>query len=910
MLTLLIVTAFAVLLLIPLILFNRLRELSETVQHLQARLIHLERNATAQAPQPSTPPISSAPVSGSLPIVNPITPAATASNEPTAIAAPPPIPSNQPAPIDQLLARGRETPAHSTPIASDVPPPIPQAAVSTPVEAPPVPTGQPRPISPSLANSGSVTAVSRKAPVFNWEQFLGVKLFAWLGGFALFLGAVLFIKLSIEEGWISPAIRIGGGYALGVALVTTGLILQGKRYAVLAQTLCATGVVTLYGMTYSAWTYYGFFGPTVTFALMGAITIGAFGLALHLRARVVAILGLLGGFLTPILVNTGHSDAEALFTYIGFLDTGLIAVAIGSGWGFLMPLAAVGTVAMEAAWGIRFFDRGIAETMVFVAGAFDLLFALGAAVARKMRKLTPAFTLPVMIPVLYSYVIAGILAADLHSGLSPQVWLEFVFWSDLCALSVLAVGEKDFPINGVSGAIAFGLLTFWTGARLDVHLLPWALASYVGYAVLHGLTPLAFHRARPAFWATVLPFVLLAVAATNALSASPDPFFGTALILALFAGAASFIWNADTMPLWALFGVGSVAEVWQNINFHRLDLAPPFRWYIGFYFLFTAYPFLAYKRFRGRRLPWLTSALAGPVFFWLIYSLLTRAWPDERPGWLPAAFAILPALMAWIVTRFENEPSPLRLEKIALFTGASACFVALVFPIQLQSEWITSGWALEGVALLWLFRRLPHRGLAGLAVVLLLLASAKLIFTPLLIETPVYATREMFDRYLFTYGLAAAALLVSAQLVRKSELRWPAFDAVVTLSCLAGILIFLLINLEIADYFDQGYPLRFALTGDFARQMTVTVAWALYALVLLLIGIWKKARGCRYAAVGLLVATLVKLFFFDLAQLSRIYLIGALVGVALVALISSFLYQRFVPANSDDKAPDAPPPLP
>jgi len=78
----------------------------------------------------------------------------------------------------------------------------------------------------------------------------------------------------------------------------------------------------------------------------------------------------------------------------------------------------------------------------------------------------------------------------------------------------------------------------------------------------------------------------------------------------------------------------------------------------------------------------------------------------------------------------------------------------------------------------------------------------------------------------------------------------------------------------------------------------------------LLIGIWKKARGCRYAAVGLLVATLVKLFFFDLAQLSRIYLIGALVGVALVALISSFLYQRFVPANSDDKAPDAPPPLP
>ena len=35
-------------------------------------------------------------------------------------------------------------------------------------------------------------------------------------------------------------------------------------------------------------------------------------------------------------------------------------------------------------------------------------------------------------------------------------------------------------------------------------------------------------------------------------------------------------------------------------------------------------------------------------------------------------------------------------------------FITLVFPIQFERQWITLGWALEGTALLWLFRRVPH----------------------------------------------------------------------------------------------------------------------------------------------------------------------------------------------------------
>ena len=105
---------------------------------------------------------------------------------------------------------------------------------------------------------------------------------------------------------------------------------------------------------------------------------------------------------------------------------------------------------------------------------------------------------------------------------------------------------------------------------------------------------------------------------------------------------------------------------------------------------------------------------------------------------------------------------------------------------------------------------------------------------------------------------------------------------------------FLLLNIEIADYFSApGSTLTFQFSGDFARDMTYSIGWALFALVLLVAGIFKKMKAARYAAIGLMGVTLLKLFFHDLAQLSQLYRIGAFIGVAIIALAGSFAYQLF-----------------
>src|SRR5207302_11068574 len=136
-------------------------------------------------------------------------------------------------------------------------------------------------------------------PPINWEQLMGAKLFAWIGGLALFLGVAFFVKYSFEHNLIPPEARVAIGFVVGLALVVGGMALKRKENVVTAQTLCATGILILYSVTFACRSFYHFpfFGLVPTFALMSLITAAAFLLAVRLDALVVAILGIAGGFL-------------------------------------------------------------------------------------------------------------------------------------------------------------------------------------------------------------------------------------------------------------------------------------------------------------------------------------------------------------------------------------------------------------------------------------------------------------------------------------------------------------------------------------------------------------------------------------------------------------------------------------
>ena len=195
------------------------------------------------------------------------------------------------------------------------------------------------------------------APAINWEQFMGAKLFAWIGGLALFLGVAFFVKYSFEHNLVPPEVRVAIGFVVGLGLLLGGMALKRKENVVTSQTLCATGILILYAVTFACRSYYHFpfFGLIPTFLLMTLITATAFLVAVRLDAILVAVLGIAGGFLTPLLLSTGQDNPFGLFGYIALLDVGLLMVARRKDWPALPVLGAIGTVLMQIGWVTDFF---------------------------------------------------------------------------------------------------------------------------------------------------------------------------------------------------------------------------------------------------------------------------------------------------------------------------------------------------------------------------------------------------------------------------------------------------------------------------------------------------------------------------------------------------------------------------
>ena len=287
----------------------------------------------------------------------------------------------------------------------------------------------------------------------------------------------------------------------------------------------------------------------------------------------------------------------------------------------------------------------------------------------------------------------------------------------------------------------------------------------------------------------------------------------------------------------------------------------------------------------------------------LLYEIITKAFPDLRNGFTPAAFVIpYAAGTLFLLKRKKAEPASGD-ARLAWQGGALLLFVSLIFPIQFDREWITLGWALEGIALFWLFRRVPHRGLRYVGAALLCIAFVRLALNPAVLEYHRRSGTLVWNWYLYAYGITASCLFGGGLLFRPP--RESAFErtAPTLFYSLGTILTFLLLNIEIADYFSIGPTLTFSFSGNFARDMTYSIAWALFAFALLLAGMRQKTRWVRYAGVALLVATLAKLFLHDLGNLNQLYLIGAFIGVAVILIVASFVYQRFLIPKTDKPAP-------
>src|SRR5688572_4556129 len=151
-----------------------------------------------------------------------------------------------------------------------------------------------------------------------------------LGIVLLLLGVALLFRYSIDQGWLTPLVRVLFGAAVGTILTLVGLRLAERhRYAFV---LVGGGVATFYLTGWAAFNLYGLLGYLPAFAAMVAITAGAFLLALWRTVPSLAILGAAGGLGTPLILGISFASPRGLALYTSLILAWTVVPYLRRGW--------------------------------------------------------------------------------------------------------------------------------------------------------------------------------------------------------------------------------------------------------------------------------------------------------------------------------------------------------------------------------------------------------------------------------------------------------------------------------------------------------------------------------------------------------------------------------------------------
>jgi len=496
-------------------------------------------------------------------------------------------------------------------------------------------------------------------------------------------------------------------------------------------------------------------------------------------------------------------------------------------------------------------------------------------------------------------------------SLSVPPWPLFgvLFVLDLAiATACLALKHGDLHV-GATIATAVILMTWASGAPS----VRWESAAIAAAAVMVALAflwvPLAarVHAATDRFelaaaLAAILAQVVCLFAATHA---GGPPL--TSLLAAQVVFVLAALWAASRSQKMEILAVASVLPAafavlqWQGLHM-RADLwTQQLAFAAPLLLVFLLYP--EARRARGTVAPraYLAAVLASAAFFLEARDAIAVGGHNDVVGVLPITLAILMAILFLGLRRSQTDaPASVPMGTVALVAGAALAFVTVAIPLQLEKHWITVGWSLEGAALAWLYRRVPHRGLFLATGALCAAVFVRLALNPYVLTYVPRSDVRIWNWFLYTYTIAALSFFFAGRMLGGVEGRVLSSFPQLSMLLVAGgtILLWLLLNIEIADYFAVGPTIVFNLRASIGQDLTYTLGNALFAVALLAAGIAGRSRGARVAAIVLLVLMAAKTFFFDLRNLAGLYRVASFAGLAVALILVAIALEKFKRASA------------
>jgi uncharacterized membrane protein len=810
-----------------------------------------------------------------------------------------PTKPTSPASAKPVHARPPEPAAKTA--AATIPPTAPGTAVKAPVPAkmPPSPPAKKAPAKPR-----------------EWEQILGGNWLARVGVVALIIGVAFFLKFAFDNNWLGPISRVILGVVAGLAMIGGGYYWR-KRYPTLAQAISGGGIALLYLSIFASFNVFNLIPLYPAVGLLLLVSIGSAALAIWLNSMALAIIGILGAFSAPFILGSAAPEAAQtgqgvqLIVYVIIVDLGVLALSTLRNWRWFNLLAIFGSLATYGAWYFQFNEQAslltqqLSITFIFIIffGATSLFHVIWRRPARGFD-----YALMVINAAAYFGISYGLMHEYLRAWMGSFTLLIALLYGDLSYLAVRR-GAENFRLSLFARGIALVFLTIaipiqlgdkaWTTIALVAEgaVLMWL---YLRLRISH------FHGYSYAVFAIVvirLMFFDTSVDMSHFQPVFNERFLAFVVSIAAMYLTSYFLWRQQQekgkkLGYPVFIAAANIFSIWviaaELISYRHTPVTLQGSLSLIVLLILAGVTILYHVVWR--RVPrvfdlvlLVISAIAYFGLSWLLWEDL-RAWM----GSLYLVLALFYAGLAYISLRRGAEYN-----KLGSFSlGTALVFLTVAIPVQLgDTAWTTIGWAAELVILVWLSftLRLTQLRYYGYAVSVIL--AGRMLFFDTSVDLNNF--RPLLNERFLAFLVGIAAMYLAAYLLWRARDTLPKWRIpTTTFLVAANFLLLWLLSFEVWDYFGTQLALvpaesTAAVALRNAQNLSLTVLWAVYAVILLVIGIVKRWRLVRLGALALLAISIIKVFVYDVFALERVYRIVAFVGLGLLLIISAYLYQRY-----------------
>ncbi len=422
---------------------------------------------------------------------------------------------------------------------------------SEPPPSEPPPGHQSPPPSPRSANP-----ISR----IEFERLFGGRVFAWMGGLAILLGVVFFLRSAVDSSWFTEEVRVFMGAIGSFLLLAFGVWLHERRgHLEVARALVAAAIPGLFATTVVATQAYDLISPLLGLEAAAAIGVVGVFLAVRWSSTLVGSVGMLGALAAPMMVGTATENSSIAFVAMALAAS--VGVLLWQRWNWLALGAFLVSAPQLIAWiadsGFITFEGGSdpTEPILLVLGVLFGFWVLYAAAAfgyelrsRSEEKL-PVSSWLLLLSSSVLVVGAGCVVLDTESSLALNAWIFGFAGAHLLLGEIARRSGIHREIGSLLTGGGIGLASFGVANAFDgpVLVAAWAAISaalaFLATRVDDSPSPALSNAER--LWLLAVGFLTLAGLHVLAVEAPPTAIaegvddLGSSLVaIASFAGAA------------------------------------------------------------------------------------------------------------------------------------------------------------------------------------------------------------------------------------------------------------------------------------------------------------------------------------------------------------------------------------